>query len=221
MKKIGLVTIGQTPRVDLTPELKKILGDDVKIIEKGALDDLSLEQVKKIYPKQNEEVLVTRMANGTEVKIAGEKVFPLLKEKIAELEKSDIGVTFLACTGEFPDLDTKSILIRPQKLLHSIIKALAKDKTLGIIIPSKGQVLSAKERWSRVVKNVVVQSCSPYSNIENIETVADEFLQAKIDIVVMDCIGYTLKMKEQVYNKIKKPVILARSISAKVMSEFL
>lgn len=221
MKRIGLVTIGQAPRVDLTPELKKILGDDVKIIEKGALDDLSLEQVKKIYPKQNEEVLVTRMADGTEVKIAGEQVFPLLKEKIAELEKSDIGVIFLACTGEFPDLDTESILIRPQKLLHYIIKALANDKTLGVIIPNKRQVVSAKERWSKVAKNVIVEFCSPYDRVENIEIAATKLLQEKVDMIVMDCIGYTQKMKERVYNKIGKPVILARSISAKVISEFL
>ncbi len=35
---IGTVTIGQSPRVDLIPELRAILGEEVQIIEAGALD---------------------------------------------------------------------------------------------------------------------------------------------------------------------------------------
>lgn len=221
MEKIGLVTIGQTPRVDLTPELKKILGDDVQIKEKGALDDLSLEQVKTLYPKSGEEVLITRMADGTKVKIAGEKVFPLLKKKIKDLERERIGIIFLACTGEFPAIKTKSLVIRPQKLLYNTIKDLVKTKTLGVIIPSKDQVLSAKKRWSQAAEKVVVEACSPYDNIEVVETVADQLLQSEVDLIVLDCIGYTMKMKDIVYNKTKIPVILARSISAKVIRELL
>lgn len=221
MKKIGLVTIGQAPRVDLTPELKKILGADVQIEEKGALDGLSLEQVKTLYPKSGEEVLITRMADGTEVKIAGEKVFPLLKEKIKDLEREQIGIIFLACTGEFPSLETKSLLIRPQKLLYYTIKALVKDKTLGVITPNKDQVLSAKKRWLKAAEKVVVEPCSPYDNIEDIKTVADRLLKSEVDIIVMDCIGYTMEMKDTVYNKTKTPVILARSISGKIISELL
>lgn len=35
----------------------------------------------------------------------------------------------------------------------------------------------------------------------------------------MDCIGYTLNMKNEVHEILNKPVVLARSISAKVLSE--
>lgn len=221
MKKIGLVTIGQTPRVDLTPELEMILGEDVHIEEKGALDGLSMEEVKELYPKPEEEVLVTRMADGREVKVAGEKVFPLLKERIKELEKSKINVIFLACTGEFPILDTEALLIRPQKLLYYTIKAIAQDRTLGVIIPSEDQVQSAYERWQKAAEKVVVEACSPYGDIDEVEIAADKLAKSKVDVIVMDCIGYTMKMKDMVHEKTKIPVILARSISAKIMSELL
>lgn len=221
VEKMGLVTIGQTPRADITPELKKILGRDIQIVEKGALDGLSLEEVKDLYPKPREEVLVTRMADGTAVQVAGEKVFPLLKEKIKELERDNIGVIFLACTGEFPGFDTKSLLIKPQKLLHYIVKALVNDQTLGVLIPDEKQVASARERWSKVATNVIIEHCSPYDDISKIKIAAEHLLQAKADLVVMDCIGYTLKMKEMVSSKTKRPVILARSVSAKVISELL
>ena len=42
MKKIiGMLTIGQTPRDDITPMFKEILGPDYEIIEAGALDGTS------------------------------------------------------------------------------------------------------------------------------------------------------------------------------------
>jgi len=49
MKKIiGMLTIGQTPRDDILPEFQEILGDEFEIIEAGALDGLTLEDVKAI-----------------------------------------------------------------------------------------------------------------------------------------------------------------------------
>ena len=49
--KIGLITIGQSPRVDVVPEMVQILGD-VDIIECGALDNLTAEEIQKLAPKE-------------------------------------------------------------------------------------------------------------------------------------------------------------------------
>ena len=38
---IGTVTIGQSPRIDVVPEIAAILGDNIIINEAGALDGLS------------------------------------------------------------------------------------------------------------------------------------------------------------------------------------
>jgi protein AroM len=104
MKKLGLLTIGQAPRVDFVPEIKTVLGEDVEIIEKGALDGLTLKEVEAFYPGENDEVLVTRMADGTEVKVAEREIFPRLKNQVKNLELEGINTIFLACTGEFPPL---------------------------------------------------------------------------------------------------------------------
>ena len=39
MKKIGILTIGQSPRPDVVGEFSRVLGGEYEIIEKGALDD--------------------------------------------------------------------------------------------------------------------------------------------------------------------------------------
>ena len=50
--KVGMVTIGQSPRNDVTSDIKDILGPKIETIECGALDELTLEDVKKLEPKR-------------------------------------------------------------------------------------------------------------------------------------------------------------------------
>ncbi|AYO29743.1 AroM protein [Biomaibacter acetigenes] len=221
MKKLGLLTIGQAPRVDLVPEIKTVLGEDVEIIERGALDGLTLKEVEALYPGQDDEVLVTRMADDTEVKVAEREIFPRLKNQIKKLELEGINTIFLACTGEFPPFDSASLIVRPQKVLHHVVSSVAEGLTLGVIIPDERQAVSAIKRWSTAAAKVIVEPGSPYKGIGNVEKAAKLLANSGVDIVVMDCMGYTLRMKDVVLRHVKKPVILARSIAAKVVSELL
>ena len=47
MLKIGAITIGQSPRTDLIPEMEEIFYDDVEIIQMGGLDGLTREEIEK------------------------------------------------------------------------------------------------------------------------------------------------------------------------------
>ena len=76
MKKIGNLRIGQTPRDDLVHGLLNILGPGYEIIEAGALDDNTIEQVNEIDLNPDHYILVTRMRDGTEVKITKKYIIP-------------------------------------------------------------------------------------------------------------------------------------------------
>ena len=43
-KTLALLTIGQSPRVDLTDDVLSRLPDDIRIVEYGALDPYTLEE---------------------------------------------------------------------------------------------------------------------------------------------------------------------------------
>src|ERR1035437_3844440 len=170
MRNLGVVTIGQAPRVDLVLEIKPILGEDVEVVERGALDGLSLKEVEAFYPGKDDEVLVTRMVDGTSVKVAEKYVYPRLKEQIERLEKEEIKVILVACTGEFPALDSSSLIVYPQKVLYHVVVSLAQGLKLGVLIPDELQVVSAKKRWSAAAREVVVEAASPYAGIEKVES---------------------------------------------------
>ncbi|WP_030105419.1 AroM family protein, partial [Actinoalloteichus caeruleus] len=49
LPRLGVVTIGQSPRVDLVPELLPRLGR-VEVVERGALDDLGRAEIAALAP---------------------------------------------------------------------------------------------------------------------------------------------------------------------------
>ena len=48
---------------------------------------------------------------------------------------------------------------------------------------------------------------------------AAEIRPEETDLIVLDCIGYTMEMKEQIHQLTGKPVILPRTLTARVIRE--
>jgi len=128
-----MVTIGQSPRNDVTSDIKDILGSKIEIIECGALDELTLEDVKKLEPKKGEYVLVTRLRDGTQVKVSRNKIIQRIRKCIRKIENY-VDIIVLLCTGKFPETNSKN-LIKPSTPLYNVVLGLLPKGRLGILIP--------------------------------------------------------------------------------------
>ena len=222
MKKVlGAVTIGQAPRTDLTPEIREILGSEVEIKEAGALDGLSREEIAEFAPGPDDSILVTRLADGSPVKVAERNIFPLLREKVDGLYREEVPVVVLLCTGEFPSFPTPGLLVKPQPVLYNVTRAVAEGLKIGVLVPAPDQIEEAKVRWRGVGREQVVLAASPYGDQEKLKTAAYELADANVELVVLDCMGYTLAMQQLVRDVVGVPVILARGIVARVLKEIL
>src|SRR5688500_18507552 len=70
MRMIGAITIGQAPRDDVVPEMEKLLGAGVRVLQEGALDGLSRSDIAALGPAQGDAALITRLTDGSEVIVA-------------------------------------------------------------------------------------------------------------------------------------------------------
>mgnify|MGYP001754987607 FL=1 len=61
MFKLGAITVGQSPRTDVTDDIMGIFQGKVEILERGALDGLTVEDIDRLAPDAGEYVLVSRM----------------------------------------------------------------------------------------------------------------------------------------------------------------
>lgn len=217
--RIGAVTIGQAPRDDVMPELRRFLESDVKIAECGALDDLTIEEVGAHAPVSGESALVSRMRDGTEVTVEKNFVLPRLQENIHTLE-NEVELILLLCTAPFDNLQAKVPLLRPGLVLESFVAGMAVHR-LGLLTPSPDQVVAQHARWRTAASEVVVESASPYGNPHGIEDAATRLARTDVDLVVMDCIGYTNVMKAIVRRISNKPALTATGMLGRVVAEML
>lgn len=221
-KVIGTVTIGQSPRADVVPEIAEILGADVEIREAGALDGLTKEEIAKLAPEKGDYVLVTRLADGSSVQVAERYITPRIVEKIGDHFKNGIPLVFLLCTGEFPGFETGGLLVRPQKVLFNAVCSVAEGQRLGILNPSADQTAQSDRRWRQASDSVKSVPASPYVDaVAAVERAAVELKGWGVQLTVLDCIGYTRAMQQRVREITGKPVILARGIAARTVKELI
>ncbi len=217
--RIGLITIGQSPRVDVVPEIKEVLRDvEVKIVECGALDKLSRDEIRTLAPGEGEYVLVTRLRDGTEVKVAREKILPLIQGCIDFLESS-VDVLGLLCTGEFPELKSRKLLLEPSDLLLKVVESFRVSK-LGVVVPDPKQVDLTRRKWRGVTPDLKIVSASPYTGtLEELRKASEELSDR--DLIVLDCIGFSTEAKRVVAAASGKPVLIPRTLMARVLRELL
>jgi len=221
-KRIGMITIGQSPRVDIVPEMSEILGPEVEIVEAGALDGLSLEEVKRFYPKRGDYILCTRMADGTEVVVAKRFIQPRVQRCIDLLTERGAEILLFLCTGSFPEFSSKRLFIESQKILDHFILALQAGKgRMGLLIPLSDQIEQAGRKYQKLKGEMIIRAASPYAKKDEVSLTAKELKKADPFVIVMHCMGYTQAMKERVREITGKPTVLARSIVARTLKELL
>ena len=221
-KKIGMITIGQSPRVDIVPEMKGILGPEVEIIEAGALDGLTIDEVRQFSPKGRDYILCTRMSDGTEVVVAKRFIVPRVQKCIDLLSQRGARIIIFVCTGLFPPFSSKTLFIEAQKILDHFILALHGEKErIGLLIPLSDQIKQARKKYGRLKGKMIIRAASPYAAGDEISVAAEQLKKADPHVIVMHCMGYTQAMKKKVMEITGKPTILARSLVARTVKELI
>lgn len=112
--KIAGITVGQSPRTDMTCDLIPKLALNLELVEYGALDGLTLADIERdLAPEPGEEVLVSRMRDGQQATFSGDKVVALVQAKVDEAERDGCRAVIVLCTGSFPEFRHNVPLVFP------------------------------------------------------------------------------------------------------------
>lgn len=218
--KVAFVTIGQSPRHDIMPDMLAVIGRDIEVVEAGCLDGLTAAEIAAGAPMDLvQERLVTCLADGTEVVIEKEWTTARLKNLVAGLDAEDgIDLIVLLCTGYFEGVSSAKLLVEPQRLVDATVDALAEGgRKVGVLVPLESQIPEFSHRagahWQ-----VEVSHASPYSGVRFNE--AGRELKNN-DLVVMHCMGYDETMRQRVAEETGRPVLLARRLLASTVAQLV
>lgn len=217
---LGVVTIGQAPRTDMVPEIRPLLGA-VDVVEHGALDLLSAPEIAELAPESGEDVLVSRLRDGGSVQLSPERLEPHVRQAVLRAEADGAAATLLVCTGTFADFPHQRPLLPAERLLVHGTKALADGLRLGVVCPEPEQVSMSVDKWRPHTGTPLVEAATPYGG-EPDRAVADAAARLAArgaEIAVLDCMGYSENMRSAAAQAAGIPVVLARSLVARLAAE--
>lgn len=197
-----------------------MLGEGVTVVEAGALDGLAPDEVAGLAPAPGEPVLVTRLRDGSSVRVAHRLVLPRLVRQVEALARR-VDAVLLLCTGSFPPFHVDCPVLYPDRLLQHFVGAVAPSGHLGVVTPDEGQVEEQAGRWSRVAARVTVRAASPYGDPSRLVEAARSLAALEVDLVVLDSVGYNLGAKRTVREVVGVPVVLPRTVLARAAAELL
>jgi len=220
MKTVGMITIGQSPRDDIVPEMEKLLGPGVRVREAGALDGLARAEVAALAPRGGEDALTTRLRDGGDVVVAKRAILDRIQGCLDALER-EVDASVVLCTGVFPRFRTARPLLEPDRALAGAVQAAFDGGHLGVLVPIPEQREGAARRWSPLAERVTVAVASPYRGHGELVAAAEELRRAAAGLVVMSCMGYTPAMKAVVRDVAGAPALLPASVVARLLAELL
>jgi protein AroM len=217
-KRFAFVTIGQTPRTDLVPEMAAWIGTGADIVEFGALDGVPASEISALGPGPEDERLVTRLRDGSQVVVAKTWVEERLRSFLTELAGEDFFALVLLCTGYLPGLRVECLVLEAQAIVDHGVAALAHGaRSVGVMVPLEKQIHELHFR-PRSDQKLITSHASPYEP-ERLEVAAGELAEA--DLVIMHCMGYTEEMRRDAARVCRKPVLLARRMVASAVEQLL
>jgi hypothetical protein len=81
-----------------------------------------------------------------------------------------------------------------------------------VVVPLESQIDAAKKKWKK--EKVIVEAKSPYAKGKSWKEIAQNFSQEKVQIVILDCIGYKIKDKRALQKLLPVPVLLPKVVLA-------
>lgn len=215
-----MITIGQSPRPDVTSEIFSKCKQKFVHMERGVLDPFTYEEViTKFSPNENSFTLVTKMKDGRQIRVCRDKIHSLIQSCITELEQNGCDAIILLCTGIFPHYEHSVPLFKPCTLLRSITSELIENGPIGVIVSEQSQINLCKDQWiNRKIQTVIV-AASPYGDLTDIEKASQILVETNVSIIILDSIGFSQDMKQHVRKITGRPVLCSRTMVGRILED--
>ena len=214
-RKIGAVTVGQSPRTDITTDADTFFHGQVEILESGALDSYSLEEVQSLSRPEGDYLLTSRMRDGAEVHVARSHILLNLQKCISHLEYLGAELILMFCTGELGSFWSSIPLLEPGVLLRQTVPLACSSRHIITLTPSPAQADQSERRWRSWLPEFTFTSLpvSPYAVppdfSEAIKTISRS---SDTGLVIRDCLGFSMQMKKELEKQCTKKILLPREV---------
>lgn len=221
-KTAAFVTIGQTPRLDMVPEMRaEILAglpeDALTITEFGVLDGKDEAALAGFAARDGQPTFVTRLNDGREIAVDVAAIEAGLNRLLADID-GRFDLIVLLCTGTRIAPLAKSLVVEAQRVVDANFEAIgASAQRLGVLLPLQRQVDEFGQRhvFSRPV---TLAAASPYGD-GDFEAAGEKL--AGCDLVVMHCMGFSAAMAARMRGHVRAPILVSRRVVSAAVRQLI
>jgi len=218
---LALLTIGQSPRLDMTQAIRDALPAHVAVIERGLLDGLSRAEIEQRFtPPPGSAPLITRLRDGSTISLGADAVETALQSAIDHCESEGADAIVVLCTGRFPALRARRAwLVEPDRVVPAVVASLVGRKALGILAPLPEQIGMVMEKWAELPGRCTADAASPYGPDQPLVEAAIRLREQGARALVLDCMGYNAAHKATLERHgIGLPVFVSASVLASALA---
>ena len=183
------------------------------------MDDLTLEEIRALPVREGEPILVMQTRDLVTVTASKAQVEDRLAGKIKLLENLGAQVIVVLCTGKFPCLSSKALLLEPSEILFKTVASVSRGRKVGVITPLPEQIPQTRDSWQAVGIDPLLEAASPYESLDPVIEAALRLKEKGADLIVLDCMGFTEEAKDAVRRASSRPTVCARTIVRRVLGE--
>ena len=202
----------------MLPEIARLLPDGTRIIERGALDGISHADVAALAPAPGEDLLVTRLRDGSEVRVSEARLRPRLQEAADHVCERGARIVAVLCTGSLHNLRYPVPLLFLAAVVRNVASVAAAAGRPAAVVPRDRQVEAARADWADAAASVRILTASPYGPLDALRQAGAALADWRPDLVVLDCLGFDQRMQHLVSESVQAPVILPRIVLAEVIA---
>jgi protein AroM len=193
-------------------------------LEAGVLDDLTPAEMAALDDDGPGVHMVTLLNDGSSVRLSFSLTLPHMQRIVDDLVARGAEIVVILCGADWSAVRAPIPIINPGRLFPKVIQGLTGRSKLAVIRPSAGQVPSTEREYrEQLGLNAVVTSAFPYDTAAaaNATAAAAQLRDQRPEFVWMTCVGMGEDMRSAVRSELGIPVVLARSLLARLIAELV
>lgn len=213
--RVAFLTLGETPRIDVVPDVLKYLDADVCPIEYGLLDKIGPSALVGPGLQGQDDCLITRLSSGSNILLSRRWADHRLSE-IADEALNDGAeyVVLLSTGGVVPRMNPLCITVQGQKEINRTIDSM-RAASLSV-----GTVYALEEQLVEVCSHGLISpaTCAAAYPEDEEALFKAAIKLADCDLVVLHSVRCCDAEAQLVKSVTGKPVVLARQVIANTLN---
>lgn len=217
--RVAVVTLGQTPRIDVVPELCELTGRPMEAVEFGVLDGVGPDVLARISPGPGEPALLTRMRDGSDIVMSIDWTSDRMQEIYSEIAGLDIDLVVLMSSllGAVP-APAQTTIFCDRVVVRTIETFTDAGLRVGILLSLDSQgdmVVRDRTRRPEMVRAAIARPGDHSALAAAIDELDD------CDVLILHSVTYSEDERRKAAARSGKPVVMARRLVASAIREAL